>query len=103
MTGYTVEFAAVAERHARLIAAWWDANRPAAPDLFLDELAGAIEQISHAPMSGSPYSAPRLAGIRRLLLRRTGYHVYYSVAEGTRTVTVRAIWHAARGRAPRLD
>ena len=33
---------------------------------------------------------------------RTRYHLYYTVDEPARVVTVRVLWHAARGRRPAL-
>lgn len=65
-------------------------------------MAEAIRQLADAPRSGSPYAAPRPAGTRRLLLRKSGYHVYYTVDDHRAVVTIRAIWHAARGRPPQL-
>jgi plasmid stabilization system protein ParE len=99
---YSVQFTAVAVRHLRTIDEWWEANRLGAPRLFARELTEAVQQVMDAPHSGSPYDAPRPAGARRLLLRRTGYHVYFTVDDARSLVTIRAIWHTARGRPPRL-
>jgi hypothetical protein len=54
------------------------------------------------PHCGVAYDAPRPAGARRLLLRKTGYHVYFTVDDALGVVTIRAIWHPARKRPPRL-
>jgi len=35
-------------------------------------------------------------GLRRILLPRSGYHVYYRVREGQRRVDVLSFWHARR-------
>ena len=56
--------------------------------------------LADAPNAGSPDRVARLAGTRRLLLRRTGFHVYYTV--DSEAVVVRALWHAVRGRGPKL-
>jgi len=40
--------------------------------------------------------------MRRILMPRTRYHVYYVVADEERRVLVHAVWHTARGRGPRL-
>ena len=79
MTRHVVGFAAVADRHVRTIEAWWEANRSKAPGLFARELAAAVEQLAGAPHAGSPYKAPRPVGTRRILLRRSGYYVYYTI------------------------
>lgn len=102
MNPYSVQFSAVAERHLRTIGGWWEANRPWAPRLFARELTEAVQQLVDAPHSGSPYDVPRPAGARRLLLRRTAYHLYFTVDDAHRLVTIHAVWHTARGRLPRL-
>ena len=40
--------------------------------------------------------------VRRILLRRTRYHVYYTCDPESGSAVIRAVWHAARGRTPRL-
>jgi hypothetical protein len=40
--------------------------------------------------------------MRRILMPRTRYHVYYVVAEDERLVLVHAVWHTARGQGPKL-
>lgn len=102
MTKYKVVVAARAEDQIRIISEWWSANRPSAPSLFLDELTAAVERLRALPLSGSPYSVPRPRGVLRLLLRQTRHHVYYTVDEQLAVVSVRAVWHAARGAFPPL-
>lgn len=99
---HSVYFTASAERHFRAIDEWWQVNRTGAPGLFAWELTDAIRQLAGSPHSGKPYEVQRPVGARRLLLRRTGYHVYFTVDDEQRSVAIRAIWHAARGRPPRL-
>lgn len=78
--------------------AWWRANRPAAPDLFADELDQALTALGSSPGLGLRYE-PKV-DIRRLLLRRTGYHLYFlEQAAGVYVVT---LWSAYRGRGPAL-
>lgn len=79
---------------------WWRTNRPAAPDLFLAELAASFDRIGHAPHIGRPYRQSHVANVRRILLKDTRYHVYYvSLAEEVRVL---AVWHARRGAGPPL-
>lgn len=106
MPSARVEWAPAALEQAERINAWWLANRPLAPGLFTDELAAAIEKLAGSPLMGTRYrkatdcsfSGP----LRRILLQRTGDHVYYLVSERHPTVCVHAIWHAARGNGPPL-
>lgn len=98
---WAVVFTAGASGHVDVIQAWWTANREAAPALFRDELSGAIDRISRLPGTGAPF-ASQLPGVRRALLPRCRYHVYYTVHPARREVIVRAVWHAARGQGPDL-
>lgn len=99
---YAVVISTRAESAVERADAWWRDHRPAAPDLLFEELAGALELIARAPHSGAPHPSRRAPGVRRWLLPSTRYHVYYSIDDASRTVTVRTFWHAMRGRAPRL-
>ena len=89
-----------AERQANAIDRWWRAHRSASPDLFRDEFAAALELIGIAPLSGRRYRSARTAGVRRVLLRSTRYHVYYVVREADALVV--AVWSAVRGTGPDL-
>ena len=77
---------------------WWAANRPSAPDLVWRELDEAIQGLEQFPTSANDY--PAMPGHRRLLLRRTGFHVYYVIDEPMREVTIVAVWGARRGHGP---
>ena len=89
-----------ARQQADEIQVWWETERPAAPWLFRDELAAACRRLAHAPRSGMEILDATGCRRRRLLLRRSGYHVYYRVDEAHCCVTIHAIWHASRGRGP---
>lgn len=101
MTSYRVEFSPEALGHVEQIAAWWESNRPAAPTLFRDELEAAVSRLEIAPRAGGLYDRARMV-LRRLLMPRTRYHVYYSVEETDGLVRVHAVWHASRGHGPPL-
>ncbi len=92
------------ERRAReeieTIARWWASNRPAAPTLFLDELEHAYELIHSQPQLGQPARASRIKGVRRVVLRRSRYYVYYRIANDESSVVVLSVWHASRGPDP---
>ena len=103
MKRYLVDFSPEARLHVRAIQAWWTASRPAAPDLFLEELRGAVAKLQDSPNAGTPYrSSSSVAGVRRILMPRTRHHVYYLVTEEERKVRVHAVWHTARERGPEL-
>lgn len=81
---------------------WWRANRPAAPDAIVEELERALPLISSQPGVGISAKAARLRGVRRILLLRVGYLLYYRLAPRRREIQVLALWHAQRATVPRL-
>ena len=89
-----------AEAQVRASDAWWRAERPMAPDMFLNELAEAFEMIRHFAGAGQRVPRGNVAGVRRVLLRASRFHVYY--VEGAEVVDVLAVWSAVRGRGPQL-
>jgi len=93
-----VELSAEAQAQVERIDGWWRANRQAAPNLFADELEQALLALAESPALGVRY--PPRPDVRRLLLKRTHYHLY--VVEQRSRVYVVAVWNAFRGRGPRL-
>ena len=89
-----------ADAHIRQIDDWWRRNRLGSPNLFAEELAETFEMIGSAPFSGHPYRSLELSDARRILLRRTGFYVYYVPAQSE--VLIVAVWHARRGSGPLL-
>jgi plasmid stabilization system protein ParE len=84
------------------IETWWTANRLAAPDLFQRELETTVAAVATSPMLGALSNADdEFSGVRRALMRRTRYYVYYRVITGD-VLEVLAIWHTARGAGPTL-
>lgn len=75
-------------------------NRPAAPDLFLQEFAECFTTLGHAPHIGRSYRQSPVSGMRRFLLKRTRYYVYY--VAGEEDVRVLAVCHAQRKVGPPL-
>jgi hypothetical protein len=61
-----VEFSGEARAQVERADAWWRENRPAAPDLFANELDQVLVALEGAPGMGLRYE-PK-PGIRRLLL-----------------------------------
>jgi plasmid stabilization system protein ParE len=95
-----VRFAPRALVEAKRIKTWWRSNRPAAPDIFYQELDAALERIGTTPSVGTRYEHGDLGvGVRRVLLPKTKNHVYYAVEGGE--IVVISVWGAPMGRGPR--
>ena len=97
-----VVFTPTAERHVENARAWWAENRPAAPDALVEELRAGVELIASQPSCGMPVEGARVRGVRRILLRRVSYFLYYRVAPRERRLEVLACWHLRRGTMPKL-
>lgn len=88
----------MAAAQIREVSDWWKQNRPAAPDLLRSELNRAFDLITRFPGAGAVTPTAEVEGVRRVLMLRTRYHVYYTFSESV--VTVLAVWHARRGSSP---
>jgi plasmid stabilization system protein ParE len=84
------------------INAWWAENRRAAPTLVAVEFETAAEQLSAAPESGRLHSRSKRVIVRKMLMPRSRYHLYYEVDSVNRLVTILAVWHVSRGQGPTL-
>src|SRR5262245_26981015 len=89
-----------AERQLESVLRWWQANRPAAPDLLFREVTRAIELLAIQPAVGSRAKGARFASVRRLLLEPVKYHLYYRIRPNLGRVEILAIWQAQRGSSP---
>ena len=90
-----------AAREIREASAWWDANRPAAPQAFRQAIATAFELIATQPRVGARATNTRLQGVRRIHLAQVHYYLYYCV-RSSQTVDVLALWHTSRHPGSRL-
>lgn len=79
---------------------WWRANRDKAPDLFAHELERTFEMLATAPGIGRLQRRLARPDVRRVVLRKTKFHVYYQ-AEGS-IVEVLVVWGGRRGTEPVL-
>lgn len=91
-----------AEIQAAEVDSWWTAHRLAAPALFAEELLAALDLLERVPGAGVVYRVRGVPGLRRLLLPRTRYHVYYVHDPEAELVAVVAVWSAVRGQGPPL-
>ena len=81
-------------------AAWWAKKRPAAPGAIREELDRILGLLAVQPGMGAPARATKLHGVRRVMLSRIRYHVYYRATD--EALEVIAFWHSSRGRMPPL-
>jgi len=75
-------------------------KRPAAPGAIRTDIGEALAVLAEQPSIGAAYEGARAKGIRRLLVGRIRYFIYYRVTSDT--IKVLAIWHVSRGRQPSL-
>ena len=71
------------------------------PETFLGEVDAAIQRIGEHPYSGHAYQQSPIEGMYRVLLKRSGYHMYFTVDADD--VVVRAVWYAGRGTGPTFE
>jgi hypothetical protein len=89
-----VRVASRAEGQIRAASAWWREHRPAAPQVFALEVADALDLLEVTPTIGVHYAQRDGRTIRRLLLPRSRYHLYFTHDEAADVVEVRAVWQA---------
>lgn len=93
-----VAFHPRAAEDAARIDTWWKTNRLAAPTLFREELEETLTAVTITPTLGASGADDEFPDVRRAVMKRTRYLLYYRV-EGD-MVVVLAIWHSARGEGP---
>lgn len=94
-----VSFTRTAQQHVAKEKAWWLENR-GHTEVFAQELEQALKVISVLPGAGTLYQRSPVRGVRRVYLRRTALHLYYTFDDDA--VIVRAVWGAFRERGPQL-
>jgi plasmid stabilization system protein ParE len=97
-----VIFGQRAARQIQEAADWWQTHREGSPAALTEDLVRALDLIFRQPGVGKPIMNERLSGVRRLLLPRVGYFLFYRVAPRKQVVQVLAFWHASRGSRPKL-
>ncbi|MGA7614283.1 MAG: type II toxin-antitoxin system RelE/ParE family toxin [Thermoanaerobaculia bacterium] len=95
-----VTFAPRAARQTWRALEWWNQNRPEAPTLLEQEISAAVEMLRRHPSIGQVVHGRRSGQVQRLILRHTGYWLYYQITP--HGVEIVALWHHSRGREPRL-
>ena len=74
-----VSFTLRASKHLEDAADWWRENRNKAPDALREEVEQALDLIASQPEVGARARNAKLPGVRRVLLGRVGYHLYYRI------------------------
>ena len=90
-------------KDAKRLKTWWRRHRPKAPDLFEEELRGALRQIGSMPNLGAVYEHgehDESVEVRRLLMPKTRNYIFYAVEETV--IRVLSVWGAPKGRGPKL-
>ena len=80
---------------------WWRAHRDA-KELCIEEFAQTLEQLSSMPARGQRYRLTRGKLIQRVLMKKSGCHVYYFHDRERDRIEVHSIWGARRERGPEL-
>lgn len=97
-----LRYAKRAVRQIAAAAAWWHENRPLAPMLFERELAQAIRVIEENATLFAELKTTKAKGIRRVVMARSRYYLYWHVVDDGSVAEVLACWHTSRGRHPPL-
>lgn len=93
-----VRVSARAASQIRDAAVWWEENRPAAPGAVRTDIGDALALLAQQPGIGAVHEGSRTPGVRRLLVGRIRYFIYYRATQDT--LEVLAVWHASRGVRP---
>ena len=95
-------FTPEAEEEAEYCDTWWRENRPATANLFASELAEAKALILSVPDVGSVYATIEGQPVLRVLMKKTGHHLYYAVEPSLDRITVYSVWGARKAHGPSL-
>lgn len=79
---------------------WWRQHRHKSPDLFIRELRAALSRIADLPSAGRPSKQSQIPNVRRVLLPKTRFYLYYRFSDAE--VQVLVIWSARHDREPPL-
>ena len=93
---HRVKVSAHAASQIRKAAEWWAENRPAAPGAVRIDIGEALALLAQQPGFGTAYEGARAKGVRRLLVGRIRYYIYYRVT--LEALEVLAVWHVSRGK-----
>lgn len=101
-SAWTVVWTENAEHHLEEAIAWWNEHRHAATELLRNELIQTLNLLSSAPHLGVLVRQRRTQQVRRVVVPRVRYHLYYRVDKTAQCIVVLAFWHTSRGERPIL-
>jgi hypothetical protein len=70
--------------------------------LFDQELEEALRLLLVMPNAGVTYPTIKRPELRRLLLPKTEFHVYFGLERAGTVIATHSVWGARRGRSPKL-
>jgi hypothetical protein len=97
-----IEVGKRARRQVERASSWWEESRPLAPSLFEEEFEEALVRLLAKPDSGLVHPTTKRPTLRRLLLPKTEYHLYFALERGESVLVIHSVWGARRGRGPKL-
>ena len=87
-----------ARREIENAAIWWAENRLAAPGAVRKDAEDALKLLVEQPDIGTKVETGRSPQVRRFLLGRTKYFLYYRVRGAE--LEVLSLWHSSREHGP---
>ena len=96
-----VRYTRWAQRDYHLNGTWWR-EHSSTPGLFEEEVQLKASRLAATPFLGVPVLNTRTPGVRDEYLDATRYHLYYRVDEDAGVLVVLRIWHASRGKKPKI-
>ena len=87
-----------AKREIEKAAEWWAENRLAAPGAVRKDVEDALKILVEQPGIGTKVETGRTPQVRRFLLGRTSYFLYYRVRRTE--LEVLSVWHTSREHGP---
>ncbi len=95
---YQVKIAEQALQEYEIGVAWWHVHRERTPSLLETEFLEAVGILSVQPEIGVLSSDN--ADVRRVLLRKSRYSIYYRVNRLEQQVEILSFWHNSREQPP---
>ena len=73
------------------------------PAVETNYIVSAVRLLETTPLIGKSYVQAPVPKVRRLVVGRSRYHLYWEVEGASFTVTILAVWYAGRGSGPEVQ